>query len=302
MLILLQRIIRLGFEKIKRDRGTAGAALFAMISAIAMATFLFFLQGVSTHLVEALRNAADISTYFTEEAAEEDILQIRDQLLTFPEVTRVEYVSKDQALAQFQELHKNDPVILESLEALGQNPLLASLNITAQNPAEYRRIAEFLQQESLAPFIENVDYREREPIIGRLTRLASGIQFGVLLVSIGLAIIAVFMIFNTVRLTILNSKEEIEIMRLVGASNWFIQGPFVVEGVVIGFLSALIMFLLLIPVAAFLGGRMEGFLSGFHIFNFFTSNIFSLLLLQLGVGVGLGVVSSIVAVRRYLNV
>lgn len=300
--LLLQRIIRAGLEKMRRDRSTAAAALFVMGSALTMVTFLFFLQGISAHIVEVLRNAGDISTYFTEDTSEDDILQIRSQLLTFPGVTRVEYVSKDKALEQFQEVHKDDPAILDSLEALGQNPLLASLNITAGNPTEYQKIAEYLQQESLAPFIENVDFREREPIIQRMTKLASGIQFAVLALTLALAIIAILMVFNTVRLTIANSREEIEIMRLVGASNWFIQGPFIVEGMVIGLLSSLLIFVLLFPMAWLLGGQLEGFLSGLNLFDFFVANIFTLLLLLLLVGVGLGVLSSIIAVRRYLRV
>jgi len=119
-------------------------SVFVIWAAIGMITFLFFLQGVSSHIIEALRNASDISTYFTQEATEEDILQVQQQLLNFPEVTRVEYVSKEKALEQFKEAHKDDPVVLESLEALGQNPLLASLNITARDPMEYQRIAEYL--------------------------------------------------------------------------------------------------------------------------------------------------------------
>lgn len=286
----------------QRDRTTAGAALFVMGSALSMVIFLFFLQGISSHIVETLKNAGDISTYFTEEASEDDILEIRNQLLTFPEVARVEYVSKDKALEQFQELHKDDPVILDSLEALGQNPLLASLNITARNPSEYQKIAEYLQQESLAPFVEDVDFKEREPVIQRMTKLASGIQFGVVALTLALAIIAVLMVFNTVRLTITNSREEIEIMRLVGASNWFIQGPFIVEGIVIGLISSLLIFVLFVPMAWILGGQLEGFLSGFNLFHFFISNIFTLLLVLFAVGVGLGVISSIIAVRRYLRV
>jgi len=277
-------------------------SVFVIWAAIGMITFLFFLQGVSSHIIEALRNASDISTYFTQEATEEDILQVQQQLLNFPEVTRVEYVSKEKALEQFKEAHKDDPVVLESLEALGQNPLLASLNITARDPMEYQRIAEYLQQDALTPFIETVDYREREPVIGRITSLASGIQFGVLLLSLALAITALLMIFNTVRLTIANSKDEIEIMRLVGASNWYIQGPFVVEGIVIGLAGAVVFFFMLFPLTALMAGGLEGFLSGFHLYQFFTSNLLLVLLLQLAVGVGLGVLSSVIAVRRYLNV
>ena len=302
MFLTLERIFHLGWEKFSRDKSSTWAALIVGSVVIFMFSSLLFLQGMSTFLLSRLESSVDVSVYFVEDAPEEDILLLRERLLQVPEVKNAVYVSKDKALEEFVALHKNDKLIGDALEAIGTNPLLASLNILAKDSSQYPKIAQFLEQEAFSNLVERVDYKDRQNVIQRMTELTRGIRLVVLIVSIGLALIAVLVAFNTIRLTIYNSRDEIEVMRLVGASNSFIQGPFVVQGIVVGVFGALLTFLFLFFLSWFAGPRFESFLSGFNLFEYFFSHFFLFLALELGVGIGLGVVSSLIAIQKYLRI
>ena len=302
MYIAFQRVMRSGWEKFVRDKSSSSAALFVMVIVMSVATMLFFLQGASSFMIVSLEESVDISTYLKNTATQEEITLLKEELESLPEVREVTYVLREEALESFVELHKEDEVILESLEIVGQNPLLASLNIKAFSVNQYIAISEFLQNKSLASIISGVDYFDRAPVINRLSTLISGIQSAVFLVTLFAALIAILVAFNTIRLTIYSSRDEIEIMRLVGASNWFIRGPFIIQGVIVGVLATLITTLVFFPLTLFVGIKLQAFAPGFELFSYFANNLLLIVFLQLLTGIGLGVVSSLLALRRYLKV
>ena len=197
-----KRVLRSGWEKFSRDTSSSSASLFVMVIVLAIVTSLFFLQGISAFLVESLQQSVDISTFLKDSSQEEEIAELKQSLVSLPEVKEVLYVSKEDALAQFTERHKKDQVILDSLDAIGANPLLASLNIKARDPMLFEKITEFLETTPLASIIQNVDFHERAPVIARLAKVTSGLRTSVLVGSIFAALIAVLVAFNTIRLTI----------------------------------------------------------------------------------------------------
>ncbi|MDO8474049.1 MAG: permease-like cell division protein FtsX [bacterium] len=298
----LNRILRSGWEKFSRDTSSSSAALLVMVIVLSIVTSLFFLQGISSFLIESLQESVDVSTFLKDSAPTEEVTALQQSLSTLPEVKEVIYVSKEDALAQFIGRHEKDQVILDSLDAIGANPLLASISIKAWDPASFGKIAEFLETTPLASIIQNVDFHERAPVINRLAAIASGVRTTALAGSIFAGLIAVLVAFNTIRLTIYSSKEEIEIMRLVGASNMFIRSPFLLQGIIVGALASLLTFILLVPFTLFLSSKLETFVPQFSLFEYFMNNFFMILFLQLFVGIGLGVLSSLIAIRRYLKV
>ncbi len=301
MLISLKRILRSGLEKFSRDRSSTGAALVMMIAVLFVVSSLFILQGMSAFLVEKLQEGVDVSAYFQDEVGEEEMFEVRDQLSALQEVKEVEYVSKEEALRRFIEIYQGKEAIIASLDALGRNPLRAHLNVKARDPDEYAKITEFLSGEAFTSQIASVDFYDRAPVIEKLSLISSGIRAGVLAISIALSAIAVLVAFNTIRLTIYNSKEEIEIMRLVGASSWFIRGPFLVQGVLVGMAASVGTIVLLFVLSFFGGDQLQSF-SGFDVSSFLVAQFFWFLLLQFGVGIGLSVLSAAIAMNRYLKV
>ena len=302
MPLALKRIIKLGWEKFARDKSSSLSALFVMMALMLTFTFLFFLQGTSKFFVSNIEHSVDVSAYFKDDAKEDDVLKIQAELLSMSEVKSADYVSQDDALKQFADFHKNDKQILDSLQTIGNNPFLSSLHIRVKDPRQYQKIAEFLEQASFKEIIEKVDYEDRAATIEKIGKLTLAIQKGVLGLSVMLSLIAVLVAFTAIRLTIVNSKEEIEIMRLVGASNWFIQGPFLVQGIVVGIISALSIFVPLVLLIWFASPHFESFLSGFSMRHYLFSHLFIIVLLQFGSGVFLGIISSMIAIRKYLKI
>jgi len=305
MFTSIKRIFKSGWQSFSRDGDIAAANIFIMTMTILLATSLFLFKNISQILISAIREKADISVYFKTAAQEEDILNIQEELSKIPEVKDVEYVSKEKALEDFIQRHKDNQVLMGSLEEVGGNPFLAALNVRAFEASQYQAVVNFLDA-TLEPvyqnLIEKVDYYQRKPVIERIFALTSGAGKVGIFLSIVLAIVAILVAFNTIRLAILNQAEEIKIQRLVGASNWFIRGPFLVQGAISGIISTLISLLIFALICWFLGPKIEFLFSGLNVWKFFTGNFFTIILIQLSTGILLGAISSSIAIRKYLKV
>ena len=305
MFTLIKRIFKSGWQSFSRDGDIAAANIFIMTMTILLATSLFLFKDISQILISAIREKADISVYFRTAAQEEDILNIQEELSKIPGVKDVEYVSKEKALEDFVQRHKDNQVLMGSLEEVGGNPFLAALNVRAFEASQYQAVVNFLDA-TLTPtyqnLIEKVDYYQRKPVIERIFALTSGAGKVGISLSIVLAIVAILVAFNTIRLAILNQAEEIKIQRLVGASNWFIRGPFLVQGAISGIISTLISLLIFTLICWFLGPKIEFLFSGLNVWKFFTGNFFTIILIQLSTGILLGAISSSIAIRKYLKV
>jgi cell division transport system permease protein len=175
------------------------------------------------------------------------------------------------------------------------------LNISAQNPDQYPAIAEYLKAPNLKEHVSKVTYYENREVIDRLIKIVGTVNTGGLLLTIILAVIAGLVVFNTVQLAIYSSRDEIGIMRAVGASNALVRGPFVVEGVIAGLIAAIVSLIVAAPVIYTISPYLDSFIPGLNLFAYFTASLFGFILLQLGVGIAIGALSSFVAVRRYLR-
>lgn len=302
MFTALKRIFRSGWQSFSRDGEIALASIFILFLAISLVTSLFLFKDMSQFLISSIQEKIDISVYFKEEIAEKEILDIKKEIAKFPEVKEIEYISQGQALESFVERHEEEPVLIESVEEVGRNPFLASLNIKAWEPNQYGAVSNFLEKADFKSLIEKVDYHERKSVIERISSLSSVATRTGIFISIVLIIVAVLVAFNTIRLSIYNSKEEIKIQRLVGASSWSIRGPFLVQGAISGILATLICFSIFSLACWLLSPKIEVIFPGFSLFELFVGNFQVLLLIQSVVGIGLGMTSSTIAIRKYLKV
>lgn len=295
------RIIKSGWQGFWRNYWLTTATVAIMILALMGIAGLALFNVMTQAVVANLQNRVDISVYFNTDTEEAKILSVRQELVELNEVKNVDYISQDEALKRFRERHKDSPVLLQSLEELEQNPLEASLNIKANYASQYEAIANYLSQDRFQGLIDKINYKQNQEIINRLTRLTGNIQNGGLIVSLFLGLLAILVSFNTIRLTMYNWRDEISVMRLVGASNWFIRGPFLVEGIIYGVVACLATILLLFPILYFVSPKITTFLPGVDLLYFYQVNFWQFVLLLLGVGVVLGGVSSLIAIRRYLK-
>ena len=277
-----------------------------LISVLTLFTLgsLIFGRAVLLYTLDQVQNKVDISVYFRSDALEEEILTMKQSIEQLGEVKMVEYVSRDQAIADFKEKHKDNALILQSLDELGVNPLGAVLNIKAKQPSQYESIADFLKKASQQDnsIIDKTNYFQNKMAIDRLTNIfavSKSIGIGI---SLALLIVSLLITFNTIRLAIYTSREEIGVMRLVGASNRFISWPFVVEGVVGGVIASIVATAAFYPLVLWFGPRTKDFFGGIDLLQYYASNFFSFFGVLLGTGTVLGVISSFIAVRRYLKV
>ena len=205
-------------------------------------------------------------------------------------------------MAEFQARHQDNSTVSQAIEELGANPLLASLDIKAKDPKQYAAIAAYLNNESLQPLIEKVSYAQNQEMIDRLINIIDTAQRGGIILTIIVALIAVLVAFNTIRLAIYTNRETIGVMRLVGASNNLIRGPYIMEGILYGLLAGIVSFVLIVPLAFYTSPYIAKFIPEMNLQNYFAGNFLKLLGYQIIFGIILGTVSSFIAVRRYLRV
>jgi cell division transport system permease protein len=268
---------------------------------------IIFTSVILESILTDLKNKVDVNIYFVSSAPEGEIVKVKSTLEKMSEVAGVKYVTREEAIGEFKEKHKDDYLTLQALEELADNPLGARLNIIAKDPSQYESIVKSLEDKSAlseagSGIIDKVNYRQNKIVIDRLTQIIAGARQIGFALALVLVLISLLITFNTVRLVIYMSREEIAIMRLVGASNMYVRGPFVVGGIIYGFISALIAMAFFYPVTLWLGGTTTEFFGGVNLFEYYVKHFFEMFLLLLGAGALLGAISSFLAVRKYLKV
>ncbi|MDD4625014.1 MAG: permease-like cell division protein FtsX [Candidatus Paceibacterota bacterium] len=295
-----KKILRSGWNNFQRQGILTFATLFIIFIAVFLASSLYLFGGAIYFLNDRLQERIDISVFFKENTAREDIAGIEEQLKAVPEVKKVEYISADEAYQKFVEEHKDDQYY-EALQAIEMNPFLASVHVQAKDPSQYGEISSFLKKDEFQSVIQNVNDYKRGTVIQKLTDLTKNIRtIGFALIGF-LSLIAVLVTFNTIKLTIFSQKAEIEIMRLVGAKKSFIQGPYFIQGLLCGLSASLFAFVLFGAFAFILQDKLSGIFLGFNMFDFYRTNLWQLLALQFGTGLLLGTISSVLAVQAYLK-
>ncbi|MCK4520319.1 permease-like cell division protein FtsX [Candidatus Parcubacteria bacterium] len=302
IIISLKRIFNAGWKGFYKNIGLSIATVFILVLAVSLATSLFIIKDITKLVIADFQEKVDISVYFKEDCLEEDIFVIKEELEAFSEVKKVEYVSKEQALEAFKQRHQDDEVLMGSLEELGRNPFFASLNITSWQPSQYEEVDNFLKNAEFNEKIAKIDYFQKKPIIEKIFSISYQINTTGIILALIVSIIAILIVFNHIKLAILNYHKEVEVQRLVGAANWFIRGPFVIQSILAGIFAAIICLLFFTVSIFFLSPQIGEIVSGFNLFEYFVSNLFIIFLIQLLTGIGLGVISSLIAIRKYLKV
>ena len=257
MLLLIKRIIKWGVKGFIRNGWLSVATISVMTFTLIVIATLLMLNIITSAVLKNIQEKIDISVYFKQEAKEEDILIVKSQLEKLTEVKEVEYVSREEALKRFKERHKDNPYLIEGLQELEENPLEASLNIKAQQPSQYETISKFLEGIYYQNIIDKIDYRQNKEIIDKLSSIITNIKLIGLILTGVLILIVVLVTFNAIRIAIYSSREEIKIMKLVGASDWFIRSQFIVEGVIYGFISSLSTLAILYPVCCLFSPKLS---------------------------------------------
>lgn len=311
--IVFFRLIKNGFKGFWRNLWLSVAATLILVVTLIIFSVLIVLYGVTNYTVNTVKERVDISVYFKNSLAEPSILKIKDELSKYSLIKEINYISSAQALSDFKKNHEGDPEILLALEELAANPLQATLRIKAHDLENYSLIAKELKSEKYQDYIDKVNYEDNRKVIERLGSTLKFIAIGGLALALIFSAIAVLVIFNTIALTIYNRKEEIEIMRLVGATNTYIRGPFMVEALLYSIFATLVSAALFVPVFIQIMPKIIQYVSPeSSSVNFFSlstslyslpvSNFWVLVVFQLFSALLLTVISSLLAMRKHLKV
>lgn len=299
----VSRITKLGLTNFWRNRWLSIASTLVMTLTLLIITLFVVMTIVIGKTTDRIKAKMDISVYFKDSATTEEISNLQETLAARPDVKEVKYISKEEALQIWNERQKN--LRIKELVTTEENPLPRSLAIKAQDPSQLDNIANFLAAEENASIIHQISYEENKQIIDKLLAITAFIkQMGGIFSAIFI-IISILVILNTIRLAIFSRREEIEIMRLVGASDRFIRVPFVVEGVLYGFLACVLAMLLMwmgIFAVTPLVNRYLGETVATGMQSFFISHLAWIFLLQFFVGIIVGIFSSLFSIRRYLKI
>lgn len=305
MITAIKRVFRAGLINVWRNSFVSLASIFVMTMTLMILGSLMFLSALIGQFMTYVQDKVDVNVYFVTTADETAILDLKSALEGLPEVQYVTYTTRDEALQQFRDRHQDDQLTVQALDELGENPFGASLSVKAKETSQYEGLARYLsdrmQTDAEGTFIETVNYAQNKAVIDQLTSVTTYVERLGIVVTLIFALASILITFNTIRLAIYTARDEIGVMRLVGATNMYIRGPFVVEGTVYGLVAAVISLVIFFPFAFALKGAtlamfnadiFSYYLSHFHIFFF---------VLLLGGGL-LGATSAFLAVRKYLSV
>ena len=301
-----KRIVRSGFIGFWRNAFVSLAAIFVMtVTLIVIASVLLLGQLLNASLTQ-IKDKVDINVYMVTTASEDNIMKLKTSLESLPDVQSVTYTSREDALTEFRNKHRSDELTIQALEELGDNPLGASLSIRAKETSQYESIATFLEQQRAAenpddPLIDRVNFFQNKAAIDKLTTIINAVERSSVIAMVVLVVASILITFNTIRLAIYTTREEISVMRLVGAGNMFIRGPFMLQGIMYGFVSGVLTLLILYPVVLWLGPATQSFFL-FNIFTYYVTHFGFLFSVLVGGGILLGTLSSVLAVARYLRV
>jgi len=305
MITGFRRVVKAGFVGFWRNAYVSLASIFVLTIALFVIGSTMFLNQLLNTSLEILQSKVDINVYFVPDAPEEEVERLRTAVAALPDVASVKYTSSEEALAEYRERNKDDTISLQALEELDENPLGATIAIQAKETSQYENIARFLDEQRAleqpqVQVIDEINYNNTKESIDTLnsiinaTKQASLIILGILLVA------AVLITFNTIRLAIYTSREEISIMRLVGASNMYIRGPFMLQGIMYGLISGVMALFLFYPLLTWIGPRTEAFFE-LNLFDYYIVHFGEIFVVLVSIGIVLGLVSSTFAVARYLR-
>lgn len=253
-------------------------------------------------VLKNVQEKVNVSVYFKPDVAEEKIAEMEKYLKDYAEVKSVDYVSKEQALEDFKKNNAGEPVILQSLQEIGENPLQASLVVKANNAGQYQNVVDYINKSDFKEDIGRINYGKNKEIIEKLNGIIAAIRKTGITLALIFAAIAILVIFNTIRITIYTHRHEIEIMRLVGASNSYIRLPFAFEGIIYGLAASLVSMAILFATLKFMAPYVSSVIPSENLIAFYLSHFWKIFGIQVLVGSFLGISGSWIAMRKHLKI
>lgn len=308
-MILLQasRAFRFALQNFQRNLWLSIVTIIIVTVAVFSISLVSALNVLGHRALATVEQRVDVTLELVADASDADIAAFVGRLEAQPLVASVSYMSKADALALFTKNHENDPNIQNLLAEITDNPLPASITLKAKRIADYDSILAFVDLDENAKFVADSkrDFKDSQLVIQKLTTLTDRVRDIGLLVSSVFAFLSLIVVFNTIRIAIYTHREEIGIMRLVGASNNFIRAPFIIESILYSIIGAGIAITVLVLLWQGAAPALHSFFfkdTTVNLGSVLQENLWTIAGWQFFGAVLLSTVSALIATRRYLKV
>ncbi len=304
MFVSLYRVVKFAFQNLFRNAWLTVATVSVLVLTLVSVNLILMLGVLGKVAVTEVKSKIDVSVHFRPDVEDSRVQTVKIFLLSLPEVKDVQYISPAESLDKFSQDYKADAAVLQSLGEVGSNPFGATLVVEARALDGYPKIMSSLEDPMYSGLIEEKDFDDRAAMIGRLESITRKIEITGAVVSLVFGLITLLIVFNTIRVSIFTRREEIGIMRLVGASDGFIRAPFYVEAFLWSALALAACMAMVFPAMHVVQPLLQRFFgtSEVDLLGFYKANLGEVLGFQL-VGIGLlAVATTKVATAKYLKV
>ena len=300
----IYRVFKFSLQNFFRNFWLSFITITIFILTLVTVNAILIMNVMADAALKSVEEKVEVSVYFTPEASEDLVKSVQGYLLGLGQVRDVQYITAEDSLMIFKERHVDNPVILSSLDEIDGNPFGHALIISARSPEDFDFILESVETPEFSPFIKETDKTDYQTIIANIKKLDGRVRIGGIVLAGFFTLVAILIIFNTIRVAIYVHRDEIGIMKLVGANDWFIRGPFLLEAVFYGVIATLVIVAILYvsigaldPWIAVYFGDVNVSLKEYFIENGLV--IFGAQLIALSV---LSLLTTLFAMRKYLRV
>ncbi len=307
MLLQASRALRFATQNIRRNFWLSLVTTIIVVVAVFSVCLVAALNVIGQRALATVEERVDVTLELAATVSDDQAREFLEDIRTRPDVKSATYTSKTEALATFRATHADEPNIQQLLDELTENPLPSSLTIVANDIAAYEGILAYVNSGAFAEYVVDSkrDFADSQLVIERLTNITNRVRDVGVGVSAVFALLSLIVVINTIRIAIYTHREEIGIMRLVGASNGFIRAPFILESVLYSALGAGVAILLVALLWQGAAPALQKFFfseTSVEVAGLLRSNFWSILGWQFVGAVGLSTLSAAIATRRYLKV
>lgn len=302
-LLSFLRVLKFSLQDLARNIWLSVVTIIIIVLALLSVNLLLVVKVLGSTAVSAVKDKVDISLYLKTDADESKILVLKNEISQIDTVKEVSYISKQSAMDSFKDKHQNNQEILQALSELGDNPLSPSLVIKPKDVDNYESLIASLNKID-DQIIESRNFDDHKAMLAKINNITQKASEAGLIISILFVLITILVVYNTVRVAIYTHKREIGIMKLVGASTWFIRAPYLITGVIYAFLGVAAVAAILYPLLSFAQPYLASFFSGFsiNILEYYNDNFLTIFGLEFLVVTLINFFASLVAVGKYSKV
>lgn len=297
------RIVKFSLQDIFRNISLSFMTVFILVLMLLSINALIAVRVLTGQAISEIKSQIDVSIHFNYEATAEEIEEVKTVIGAFPEVTETVFLTSEEVLADFQAAYQDNPDIIAALEELDENPLGPTLIVKTRDTGDYQKVIDALDVPEYESIIEAKTFADTQKAIERIQAITAQVEQFSWFLTVLFALIAFVIIFNTIRVAIYTQRAEIGIKKLVGATNWFVRGPYLIESLLFTVLSTLVAALVVFFALTYIDPlisvifQQPGLLT-----NYYSSHILELAGFQFVAVLLLTTLTSLLAMRRYLRV